>query len=350
MRKTLIAAVIAVTGWAGPALAEAEVVLKMHYFLPDQSFVPAEILKPWADAIEADSQGRIRIDRFPSMQLGGKPADLIDQMQDGVVDVVWTLPGYTPGRFPRTEVMELPFMVADAGTASRALWRIAETDMIPTEFKDIKLLGLWVHGPGVIHSAKPVARLEDMAGQKLRSPSRLTAQLLEKLGATPVGMPAPAVPEAVSKRVIDGALLPWEVTSSVRIAELVSHHTQFPTEGIYVSPLMLAMNKGVYDGLAPDLRAIIDAHSGEAFSAHAGAIQQGADAPMRDEAAARGNDIVTLPPEEAMRWLDAALPVIEAWVDGSAAQGFDGADLLARTRAGIDAAMAEAPAAAPAKP
>ncbi len=338
IRLKIAAVAVALTGWAGAALAEAEVVLKMHYFLPANSFVPAQILTPWAEGIEADSGGRIRVEPFPSMQLGGKPADLVDQVQDGVVDVIWTLPGYTPGRFPRSEVMELPFMVADAGAASRALWQLAENDMMATDFRDLKLLGLWVHGPGVIHAGRPVNRLEDMAGLKLRAPSRVAGRLLEQLGAVPVGMPAPAVAEAVSKRVIDGALLPWEVTSSVRIAELVGHHTEFPGEGIYVSTLMLAMNKGVYEGLPEDLRAVIDARSGEAFSAHAGAIQQGADAPMRAEAAARGNSIVTLPADEAARWHAAAAPVIDGWVADSAAQGFDGADLLARARAAIAAA------------
>lgn len=335
LRSLFAALAVTLTGWAGAAQAEAEVVLKMHYFLPEQSFVPAQILTPWADAIEKDSGGRIRIERYPSMQLGGKPSDLVDQMQDGVVDIIWTLPGYTPGRFPRTEVMELPFMVANAEGASRAFWRLAESDMMTTDFKDVKLLGLWVHGPGVIHSAKPVLKLEDIAGQKLRGPSRVTTRLLEKLGATPVGMPAPAVAEAVSKGVIDGALLPWEVTSSVRIAELVKTHTEFPSEGIYVASLMLAMNRGVYDGLPDDLKAVIDAHSGADFSANAGRLQQGADAPMRAEAAARGNTITTLAPDEAMRWLEAALPVIEAWVDESAAQGFDGSDLIARAQAAI---------------
>lgn len=339
LRPFLAALTLAVTAWTSAAWAEAEFVLKMHYFLPEQSFVPAKILTPWADAIEKDSGGRIRIERYPSMQLGGKPADLIDQMQDGVADIVWTLPGYTPGRFPRTEVMELPFMVSNSEAASRAFWQLAESDMMTTDFKDMKLLGLWVHGPGVIHSSKPVTRVEDMTGLKLRGPSRATTKLLEKLGATPVGMPAPAVAEAVSKGVIDGALLPWEVTSSVRIAELVSHHTEFPTEGIYVASLMLAMNKGVYEGLPEDLRAVIDRHSGAAFSANAAKLQQAADAPMRAEAQARGNTIVTLPPEEAMRWLDAALPVIEGWVDESQAQGFDGSDLIARAKVAITAAL-----------
>ncbi len=326
-----LAASVLAFGLAMPAAAQ-EVVLKLHQFLPAQSFVPVNILDPWADRIEAESQGRIRIERFPAMQLGGKPADLVDQMQDGVVDIVWTLPGYTPGRFPRTEVFELPFMVRDAEGASRAFWQLAQSDMRDADFKDMHLLGAWVHGPGVIHSARPVARLEDMAGLKLRAPSRATTRLLEQLGAVAVGMPVPAVPEAMSKGVIDGALLPWEVTSSIKVQELVGHHTEFPGRGVYVATFILAMNKDVYEGLPQDLRAVIDAASGEGFSAQAGRLQQGADAPQRQVAADRGNAIVTLDAAEAARWETAAAPVTAAWVAELEAAGIDGQALLDKAR------------------
>ncbi|PKP71802.1 MAG: C4-dicarboxylate ABC transporter [Alphaproteobacteria bacterium HGW-Alphaproteobacteria-4] len=319
------------------AAAAQQVVLRLHQFLPAQSFVPANILDPWADRIEADSGGRIKIERYPSMQLGGKPADLVDQLLDGVVDIIWTLPGYTPGRFPRSEAFELPFLVADAEGASRAFWEIAEAEMFTTDFKDMHILGTWVHGPGVIHSARPVLRLEDMAGLKLRAPSRITAQLLEGLGAVALGMAVPAVPEALAKGVIDGALLPWEVTSSIRAAELVHNHTEFPGRAVYVATFILAMNTGRYEGLPPDLRAIIDAASGAAFSANAGRLQQGADAPMRAEAVAAGNAVVVLSEAEAARWQAAAEPVVTQWLAEMAAVGIDGAGLLARVKAALAA-------------
>ncbi|MDP2062771.1 MAG: TRAP transporter substrate-binding protein DctP, partial [Phaeovulum sp.] len=186
MFARILAALVLATGLASAATAQ-EVTLRLHQFLPAQSFVPSGILDPWAGRIEAASGGRIKIEIFPSMQLGGKPADLVDQLIDGVVDIIWTLPGYTPGRFPRTEVFELPFLVADAESASRAYWEIAQSDMIATDFKDMQILGTWVHGPGVVHSSRPVLRLEDMAGLKLRAPSRITAQLLEGLGAVALG-------------------------------------------------------------------------------------------------------------------------------------------------------------------
>lgn len=318
---------------ATPALAQ-DVTLKLHHFLPETSFVPAEILTPWAERIEAESGGRIKVEAYPSMALGGKPADLIEQAVDGVADVVWTLPGYTPGRFPRTEVVELPFMSGDAGATLAALWSMAE-GWQDSDFRDVHLLGIWVHGPGVIHSARPVATLEDMAGMKLRAPSRAASMLLEKAGAAPIGMPAPAVPEALSKGVIDGAMFPWEVTSSVRVGEFVNNHTEFEGRAVYTAVLMLAMNKGVYDALPDDLKAVIDGASGAEFSANAGRVQQTGDLPPRDQAVSDSANIITISGDEAARWHDLGRKVIADW--SAAAEGFDGAALVDEARAAIAA-------------
>ena len=161
MTFDLIASRMACAQLGGAALALAmtataataqDHILRLHQFLPAQAAVPAHILDPWADRIEEASNGRIEIQRFPAMQLGGAPPQLIDQAIDGTVDIVWTLPGYTPGRFPRTEVFELPFMMTggNAEATSRAYWQLAEETMMDTDFADLHVLGLWVHGPGVI--------------------------------------------------------------------------------------------------------------------------------------------------------------------------------------------------------
>jgi TRAP-type C4-dicarboxylate transport system substrate-binding protein len=174
-----------------------------------------------------------------------------------------------------------------------------------------------------------------MVGLKLRAPSRVTTRLLEALGSTAVGMPVPAVPEQLSKGVIDGALLPWEVSASLRIGELVKNHTEFPDRGIYVATFILAMNKDAYDRLSPDLKAVIDAASGADFSANAGRLQQGEDVPSRKTAEDMGNAIIVLAPEEAARWEAAAAPVTEAWIAEMDAQGIDGRALYDTAREAI---------------
>jgi len=225
---TLVARLIAVLGTvallaSGPLPATAQqVTLRVHQFLPARAPVPSNFIAPWAKKVEADSKGRIKVELYPSMQLGGTPPQLFDQVKDGVVDVVWTLPGYTPGRFPRSEAFELPFIAGNGEQTSQAAWEYYQKHL-KDELKDVHIIAVHTHGPGLLHvKGNGVRKLEDMKGLKLRGPSRQVNKLLETLGATPVGMPVPAMPDALSKGVIDGTVVPWEVTLPLRVAELVN--------------------------------------------------------------------------------------------------------------------------------
>ena len=328
----LSGAVMALT--ALPALAQ-EVTLKLHQFLPAQANVPKLILDVWADKVEADSDGRIRIDRYPSMQLGGTPPQLMDQVADGVADIVWTVAGYTPGRFPSTEVFELPFMISDARAASSAYWQMYESRM-QDEFADVKVLGTWVHGPGVIHANKQIRTPADMQGLKIRGATRQVNTLLETLGATPVGMPVPSIPEALSKGVIDGTTIPWEVTGALKGSELVNYHTEFEGQMLYDVTFVLAMNKARYQSLPDDLKKVIDDNSGLEFSIFAGGTQADSDGPARQAAVDNGNQIVTLSEAEAQAWVLASQPVYDAWIAEMEAKGIDGQALIDEARRLMD--------------
>ncbi|WP_425593490.1 TRAP transporter substrate-binding protein [Aliiroseovarius marinus] len=323
------AAAVAFGAFATSAFA-ADVTLRMHQFLPAQANVPKNILDVWADKIEAESDGRIEIQRFPAMQLGGKPPQLIDQAIDGVADIVWTVAGYTPGRFPRTEVFELPFTMTNAEAVSRAYWDLAEETMMDDDFKQFKVLGLWVHGPGLIHSQKPIESVSDLNGVKLRAPTRVTNGMFSSLGATPVGMPVPAVPEALSKGVIDATVIPWEVTGALKVNELVSNHTTFGEDSLYTTTFIFAMNKDRWNALPDDLKAIIDANSGAEFSAFAGKQMQADDEPSHKQAMERGNNIITLNEEQVAEWKAAAQPTTDGWIAEMDGKGMDGTGLRAR--------------------
>jgi len=299
-----------------------EVTLKLHHFLPPQANVPRLVLDVWADKIEAESEGRIKIDRFPAMQLGGRPPEMMDQIIDGITDIGWTVVGYTPGRYPTTEVFELPFMVEDARAASCAYWKMFEEHMVDGEFKDVKMLGTWVHGPGMFHTMDPVETPADLQGMKIRGGSRLVNDLLTAAGATPVGMPVPAVSEALSKGVIDGTTIPWEVTPALKVAELVENHTEFEGTSLYTLTFVLGMNKGVFEGLPADLQAIIDANAGLEFSVFAGGTQADADGPAREIAVENGNNIITI--SDTSEWEAFAAPIYEAWVADVTEKGVDG--------------------------
>ncbi len=310
-----------------------EVTLTLHQFLPAQANVPKLVLDVWADRVEAASEGRIEIERYPSMQLGGAPPELMDQAIDGIADVVWTVVGYTPGRFPTTEVFELPFMVDDARAASYAYWKMFEEHMADGEFADVKILGTWVHGPGMFHTNKPVTVPADLEGMKIRGGSRLVNDLLTRVGAEPIGMPVPAIPEALSKGVLDGTTIPWEVTASLKVPELVTNHTEFDGPALYNLTFVLAMNKDRYESLPDDLQQVIDENSGLDFSIFAGGTQADADGPARQMAVDRGNNIVTVSEEDAKAWDDLVNPIYESWVADMNAKGIDGQALIDQAKA-----------------
>ncbi|MCX7564965.1 TRAP transporter substrate-binding protein [Sulfitobacter sp. F26169L] len=316
------------------AVFAQNITLRLHQFLPAPATVPSEVLKPWGSALEDASGGRIKIEHFDAMALGGRPTGLMDQAVEGVADITMTLVGYTPGRFPKSEVFELPFMMVGSVATSKAFMEMIENDLQVDEFKDVKVLAAWVHGPGVIHSATPVNTLEDMAGLKVRGPTRVIVDLLNELGASPVGMPLPSIPEALSRKAIDATVIPWEVTPSIRLSELVTNHTVFSgEEALYTAAIVMVMNKARYDSLPDDLRAILDASTGMALTEIAAARMEEADAPGLAIAQDAGNNIITLDDAEVARWKQAAQPVIERWKADMGEKGIDGQALIDQARA-----------------
>ena len=330
LRTAAAAAILA--GSTATAFAQ-DVTLKLHQFLPAQANVPRLILDVWADKVEAESKGRIKIERYPSMQLGGKPPHLIGQLEDGIADIVWTVAGYTPGRFPQGEAFELPFMMTNAEAASRAYYEYAEANMMDKEYAPFKVIGLWVHGPGLIHSKKPITSPDELNGVKLRAPTRVTNKFFTELGATPIGMPVPAVPEALSKGVIDATVIPWEVTGALKVPELVGNHTEFGDASLYTTTFIFAMNRDKYDAMPDDLKAVIDANSGADVSAWAGKTMAASDAPARAKAVENGNNIITLTPEQVQVWKDAAATQEADWVAEMNGKGYDGQALLDQAKA-----------------
>ena len=333
-RRAALGAAAAVAALAGTsALAQQTVTLRFHQFLPPQAVIPSKAIVPWAQKVEADSGGRIKVQLFHAMQLGGAPPQLFDQAKDGVVDITWTVLGYTPGRFNKAEVFELPFMSGSAEQSSRAYWEYVQAHAAD-EFKDVKLIAVHTHGPGLFHTKAPVTGLEALRGMKIRGGSRIINNMLTKLGATPVGMPVPAVTEALSKGVIDGTTIPWEVTPALKVTELVKNHTTFAgTTGLYTQTFAVSMNKGAYDRLPADLKAVIDKNAGIETAALFGRAMDEGDKMGRDIAVKAGNNIVALDVAETQRWRRTAASVETDWVAEMKGKGIDGAKLASEARA-----------------
>jgi TRAP-type transport system periplasmic protein len=332
------ASVATATALGAPHLAgfaQQSVTLKFHTFMNPLSNVWLTMHKPWMDKVEKDSGGRIKFEGYPAMQLGGTPVQLYDQARDGVVDIIWTLPGNTAGRFPRIEVFELPFMMNNAEATSKAYWEYFQTQC-PDEFKETQVLALQVHGPGVFHSAnKAINTAADLKGMKVRGPTRQVTKMLGSLGAIPVGLPLPQIPDALSKGTIEACAIPWEVVPSVKVHELTKFHAEFPagTPALYTTTFVMAMNKPKYDSLAPDLKKVIDANSGMATSAWMGKTQQGNDAAGRKSASDRNNTIHTFSAAEAQAFIKLSSQVDDEWVADMDKRGFKGAALLESAKA-----------------
>jgi TRAP-type C4-dicarboxylate transport system substrate-binding protein len=332
--KLLKSAAVALSAVAlSSAVCAQEVTLKVHHFLPASSFAQTLFIQPWCDRIAKESNNKMKCQIYPSMQLGGSPPQLFEQVRDGVADVVWTLPGYTAGRFPSVEVFEMPFMMQSPEATSKAVWDYVDQYAKP-EFKDVKALAFHVHGDGVFHMVnKPIRTAADLKGVKLRAPTRATNKFIALLGATPVSMPVPQVGDALSKGVIDGAVVPYEVVPAVKIQELVKYHSETdPAEpAFYTSVFIFAMNQAKYDSLPADLKKVIDRNSGQALSGMAGKAFLQADS--EGKKMVTKNTINVIPKTELENWKKLAQPLFDQWVSDMNAKGQNGKQMLDGARA-----------------
>jgi TRAP-type C4-dicarboxylate transport system substrate-binding protein len=323
----MIAAAAAVAGAlaAGGAMAQ-EITLKVHHFLPPGSNAHVNLIGPWCDKINKESNNRLKCQIYPAMQLGGTPPQLFDQAKDGVADIVWTLPTYQAGRFTKSEVFELPFLTRNAETASPALWEYVQKNSLD-EFKGVKPIFMHFHDGATFHFGKVGPKnLEEMKGLKVRAPTRIGSNVIQAMGMVPVQMPAPAVPEAIAKGVVDGAMIPWEVVTPFKLQEITKFHVEVPagmpkpSNSIFI----FAMNQARYDSLPADLKKVIDANSGLETSKWAGKIFDTPEAAARKISQDRGNTFITITPAEYARWKKATDQVDEGWMKEVGAKGGNG--------------------------
>ncbi|MEX8492964.1 TRAP transporter substrate-binding protein [Sphaerotilus sp.] len=312
------------------------VTLKFSHFLPSTGNFQRHIAEPWCAAIAKDSGGRLACQIFPSLQLGGTPAQLPDQVKNGVADIVWTSPSFATGRFPRTEALELPFSLPPGGlSGSRAMWEYYQKHA-QDDYKDFKVLAVFSASNVVISTAsKPVLTADGFKGLKLRSPSRFAALLIGALGGTPVNLPVAAITEAISKGVIDGAMAPWEILPTTKIDEVTKYHMEGLSNqpGFTQTPMAILMNKAKYDGLPADLKAVIDKHSGAALSDLAGRVWDQGNDEARQKMTAQGNKVLVIKPQDYAVMKAAGATVEADWIKQADAKGLDGKKLAAEVHA-----------------
>ena len=342
MKKSII------TLLAGPVLAglllaptaatSQEFTFRLHTFVPPIANPFKYFLKPWADKIAKESKGRIKVQLYPAMQLGGKPTQLLDQVRDGVVDIVWVLPGFTPGRMPKIETFELPFVHRDVRSTVMALQDFQDK-YLKDELKDYKVLLIHATEGFLFMTKRPITKMEDLKGMKLRGASRTGVWTLEALGVSAIGTPLPQLPPMLAKGTVDGSLLPYEIAPAVKMQELVNYFTVLspPQQRLGTVVFTFLMNKNSYAKLPPDLKKVIDDNSGRKLAPMAAKVWH--DIEVRGEAVMhtkKKNHFNTLSPAETAKIKAASKPVYDRFFAEMKKLGFDGEQMLADARAMIE--------------
>jgi TRAP-type C4-dicarboxylate transport system substrate-binding protein len=309
VKKTCIGAAL-VALLAGGASAQQPVTLKLASFEPPQAPITGKVLIPWAKEVSDASGGTLTIEVFPGGTLGRNPIQQLKLVQDGVADITWTVPGYTPGRFDDCEVAELPFLVTTATEGSLAMTRLHQKGML-AGFDDLKLLLIGTVPANNIHGKFPLKTVADLKGKKIRIGSSQLAKLVESVGAVPVQLGAPQVAESLARGVIDGSLNEWNFVATFKLDEVASNHLVLPMGTVAV---MVPMLKTRYDALPAQAKAALDKHSGEALARRFGGVVDQTNDATRDRVAKNGKSAVVVPSAtEQDAWRKAVQPVSDGW-------------------------------------
>ncbi len=332
VKMVVVAVVVA------PVLAlSAEYEFNLHHFLGANTPSHMETLVPWARAVEKNSSGRVKITIYPSMALGGRPPELVGQVRDGVVDMIWTVNGYTPGLFPRTEVFELPGVHTNNPSATNLAMAELFASDLKQEYKGVEVMFLHVHKGNGLHMRTDAVRTPaDVQGKRLRIPTRTGAWVIEALGGIPVAMPLPSLPQALQKGVVDGAFIPWESIPSLKIQQQTQYQIEMHNGNRFGNiTFQLSMNKKRWQGLPADIQQAFRDASGAEWLQKLGQIWVASDDFGIDMAVKAGNRHIVLTPAETQAFEDKMQQVQYRWVADVTRKGLDGAGLLRKAKAAV---------------
>ncbi|WP_201496608.1 TRAP transporter substrate-binding protein [Rubrivivax sp. A210] len=302
------------TGLAAAALAlpaalraQGRITLKVSHFVAPTHRLQSDLLLPWAKDIETRTQGAVTVQISAANSALGQAQNQLDQCLNGVVDVAYGLCGLPRGRMARSMLIELPFMAATAEAGSRTLWNLYPR-LLGDDYKGLKPLLLMTHNAGGLHTRGKVEHPADLRGLRIRTPSPTVSLLLSALGAIPVGMPPTQLYENLDKGVIDGAATTWDAVHSFRLDEVVRHHLD---ARFFTAAFWFGINQRRFDALPADVRAAIEAASGEALLKRVQPMWDSWDDGGRAAARARGSQVLL--PDAALQaeWRNAAAPLLD---------------------------------------
>jgi TRAP-type transport system periplasmic protein len=308
---------------SGPAVA-APKQIELSYSI----FFPAThghtlLAQEWGKEVEKRTSGAVKVTLFPGATL--TPADqTYDGVVRGIADIGMSVVSYVKGRFPLSEVVDLPLGYANGYQATRLANAYLEKFQ-PKEFSDVKIMYLMAHGPGILHSEKPVQKLEDLKGMKIRC-SGNNAKIVTRLGALPVAMPQTETYDALQKGVVDGLISPIEALHGWKFAEVVKN-TTVNLGSSYSLLFFVAMNKAKWNSLSPEIQKTIEQVNRE-WIEKSGRAWDAFDRAGEEYAKTKGVRIVKLAPAEDERWAKLVQPVLEEYVAAAKAKGLPGEEAL----------------------
>ncbi len=289
--------------------------LKMAFHVPSRASIVGAYYQPWADAVAAATNGRVTIEMYAEETLV-KEADQYDAVLSGLADIAACSADATPGRFPNAEVYGLPEMFPSAEVAARVYWDVLQQYSVPTELKDVVLLGTPTIAPAQYFGNKEAKVPADMAGQRVRSGGQIEAWLIEALGATPVEISTGELATSMERGMADSCFLSYSFSLITGIKDVTKNRTELD---IFYRSFMLVMNKKVWDSMPTVLQEQMMSVSGPEASAKYSAANQALAA--EDKAAVEGSDKgagnppIYVPTAEEMKlWVDASTPVWDKWV------------------------------------
>ncbi|QGP91510.1 Solute-binding protein [Neomoorella glycerini] len=317
-----------VSGGASPQSNSSSVInLKLHHHEPPGSRLNQALLK-WADMVNQRTEGRLKITVYPGEALG-KGKDTYSIVTNGIADIGWLPTALMPGKFPLTEVANLPLLgINSSKTGAKIMWELYQTNPeIQKEYSEVKLLSIFCSGYQLIGTAKkPINKLEDLKGLKLRTGGYGMTEFLKLVGGSPMNIPPPELYESIEKGVLDGFIFDWQGINSNRLYEVMNYAVDV---SVAVIPQVFIMNKQKWDSLPPDIQKVLDELSGVqvaelvANQAYDAANQEG-----RDYMQKRNKQVRQLTSEEEKQWQEAAKPVWDKWVAEQKAKGLDGQKAL----------------------
>ncbi len=323
-------AVLAATGLAAwPAAAQTT--MTMSSWVSPSHLLTKDILTVWAQQVEKATDGRVKLQMLPKAPAAAPGT--FDAVKDGLVDVSYVTASYTPARHVLPLLPELPGGGATAEINSVAYSRIHWKYLHQVgEYKGVKLLGVFTHGPGQMFNTKrPITKVDDLAGMKIRSGGGISEEMARALGASAFVKPAPESYELLSSGVADGTFFPLESISSFKLGTVIKHATLFPG-GFYGSAFGFFMNEDKWNKLSKQDQDAITSVSGEALARLAGKAWDAADRASLEEMKKSGIQILDASPELVKGVQDKSKGIEDKWVQSATAKGVDGAKMLAEFR------------------